>query len=303
MLFPRRSLHFVPGGQTRMFDKALGLAADTLILDLEDAVTPERKEAARGEVVAWLAALNGKPVERMVRANPLNSPWGLADLEALLSAPVPPHSLLVPKVSHAEELRELDAVLSRLEAARDTPCPPLSLMIVATETAAGALNLPQTAAAPRVSAVTWGAEDLSAVLGAQSTRDGAGRYWPVFTHCRLMTLLSASAAGCQPIDGVYTQIRDGAGLAEECAEAAAVGFRGKMSLHPDQIPIINAAFTPSEAVIAAAEGLLEAFRDAQKAGKMAFSYEGEMVDAPHLARAEATLALAQGLGLRPHPGK
>ena len=297
--FPRRSLHFVPGGQSRMFEKALALDADTLILDLEDAVTPDRKGEARQEVLGWLEALADRPQERMVRANPLDTPWGEADLEALVLAPVPPHSLLVPKVSRPEDVTALVQRLETLEGQRSSPCAPVNLMLVATETAAGALNLPATARASRVSAVTWGAEDLSAVLGATSTRDEAGRYWPVFAHCRLMTLLSASAAGCLPIDGVYTQIRDGEGLAAECAEAAAVGFRGKMSLHPDQIPIINAAFTPSEGRIAAAEGLLEAFRAAQKAGKMAFAFEGEMVDAPHLARAEATLALAQRLGLRP----
>ena len=133
----------------------------------------------------------------------------------------------MPKVSSTEDVTALVQHLEALEAQRSTPCAPVNLMLVATETAAGALNLPTTARAPRVSAVTWGAEDLSAVLGATSTRDKDGRYWPVFAHCRLVTLLSASAAGRLPIDGVYTQIRDGEGLAAECAEAAAVGFRGR----------------------------------------------------------------------------
>ena len=247
-----------------MFEKALSLDADTLILDLEDAVTPDRKGRGSAGGAGVARGPGRSPPGTHGPGQPAIHPLGEADLEALVLAPVPPHSLLVPKVSSTEDVIALVQRLEDLEAQRSSPYAPVNLMLVATETAAGALNLPTTARAPRVSAVTWGAEDLSALLGASSTRDGAGDYWPVFAHCRLMTLLSAAAAGCLPIDGVYTQIRDGEGLAAECAEASAVGFRGKMSLHPDQIPIINAAFTPSEARIAAAEGLLEAFRAAQR---------------------------------------
>jgi citrate lyase subunit beta/citryl-CoA lyase len=290
----RRSLHFVPGANEKMLHKALALPADALILDLEDAVTPDRKAAARAEIRRWLDAVDFGRQERIVRANPLDSPWGEADLEMLCSGH-PPDALLVPKVSDVRDLERLDERLRALERAGGHAPGTIECIVIGTETPAGALALAALARGPRVTALTWGAEDLSAALGARRNRDDAGHYLPVFAHCRIQTLLAAAAAGVAPIDGVYVDFRDREGLARESAEAADMGFRGKMTLHPAQVDIVNVAFTPSAEEIAEARELLEAFDAAAAEGRMAFAYRGEMVDVPHLERARRRLAMAEAL--------
>ena len=136
------------------------------------------------------------------------------------------------------------------------------------------------------------AEDLSATLGVPGNRDEAGRYLPVYQHCRVVTLLSAAAGGVQPIDAVYVDFRDIDGLRAECEEGARLGFTGKISIHPNQIDVINAAFTPATELVAEALALIEAFGEAQSEGRMAFTFNGRMVDAPHLTRARALVERA-----------
>jgi len=291
----RRSLHFVPGGNDRMLERALTLEADALVLDLEDAVPPERKPEARATVAGWLADAEFGTRERIVRANPLDSPWGIDDLEALMRAP--PDALLVPKVRDAGDVQALDIRLTGLEEAAGFATGDIELILIATETPQGVLNLPQLAASPRVSAVTWGAEDLSAALGARRTRDEAGRHLPVFEHCRSMTLLSASAAGVAALDTVFVDVRDHAGLEREARDAAQMGFAGKITIHPDQVPIVNRAFTPSREEVDAARALIEAFERHQTQGRMTFTFRGEMVDVPHLERARRVLATAERIGI------
>ena len=291
----RRSLHFVPGGNERMFEKSLSLAADALILDLEDAVAAEAKPEARAIVRRWLDDADFGARERIVRANPLDSPWGRADVEALLDG-TPPDALLVPKVRGAGEIVELDALLTELERTAAPGRAPVELVIVATETPQAVFALQDIASAPRVSAMTWGAEDLSAAIGARRNRDDAGAYLPVFAHCRTLTLLAASAAGVAPIDGVYVDFRDPEGLAAECREAADSGFQGKMTIHPSQIETANACFSPHGDVVAAARELLDAWAEHEREGRGAFAFRGEMVDAPHIARAERLLERASAIG-------
>ena len=157
----------------------------------------------------------------------------------------------------------------------------------------GALNVPTFPGCPRVEAMTWGGEDLSAALGVPGNRDAAGQYLSVYQHCRVMTLLSAAAGGVQPIDAVYVDYRDIDGLRQECEEGARLGFTGKISIHPDQIDVINAAFTPAPEQVAEARGLIAAFDEAQAEGRMAFSFRGQMVDVPHLTRARALVERAR----------
>ena len=287
----RRSLHFVPGANERMLEKALGLPADALILDLEDAVAPGRKDEARRVLRGWLDAVDFGGREVVVRANPLDTPWGRADLEALLAGR-PPAALLVPKVRAARDLQMLHELLLALERGAGLPEGGVELIVIATETPEGALAVTELARGPRVTGLTWGAEDLSAALGARRNRDAQGRYLPVFEHCRSRALLAAAAAGIAPIDGVFVDFRDLDGLAREAREAAETGFAGKMTIHPAQIEPVNAAFSPSEAEIAAARELLAAFAENERAGRMAFSFRGEMVDLPHLERARRILARA-----------
>ncbi|MDE0225859.1 MAG: CoA ester lyase [Gammaproteobacteria bacterium] len=286
----RRSIHFVPGGNERMLVKALGTNADSLIFDLEDAVTPDRKDEVRVIVASWLADTDFGTKEKTVRMNPLDTPWGLADLEATMVSP--PDAYVVPKPETLDGLNAIDAELSRLERLHGHPDRGVGLILIA-ETPLGALNNPTFPRCPRVEAMTWGGEDMSAVLGVPGNRDAHGNYLSVYQHTRVVTLLSAAAGGVQPLDAVYVDFRDIDGLRAECEEGARLGFTGKLSIHPDQIDVVNEAFTPAPELVAEARALIEAFDEAQAQGRMAFSFNGQMVDMPHLSRARALLERAR----------
>ncbi len=286
----RRSLHFVPGGNERMLEKALGLEADCLILDLEDSVTPDNKQTARASVCRWLQDVDFGSQQRLVRINPADSPWGAEDLQAVVAAR--PDGLVLPKVASREDVDRIDAAIAPLERDMGLPAGSIGLLLIGTEVPEAVFNLPAMARNPRVDGLTWGAEDLSSALGAKAKRDGEGNYLEVFSYVRSTCLLAAAAAGVQPIDAVYVDIKNRKGLAAECQAAAAMGYTGKISIHPSQIDIINEAFTPTAAEVAHAEDLVAAFEEQAEAGKMAFSFRGEMVDVPHLKRAKELLALA-----------
>lgn len=290
----RRSLHFVPGASEKLLQKSLALPADALILDLEDAVTPAHKDDARRVVRRWLDAVDFGGRERIVRANPLDSPWGHADIECLLEG-APPDALLVPKVRDTGDLKMLHEVLLAGERRGGHEPGAVELIVIATETPQAVQNLASLPHAQRVTALTWGAEDLSAALGARRNRGDDGRYLPVFEHCRFATLLAAAAAGVAPLDGVYVDFRDLDGLAAECREAADMGFTGKMTIHPAQVETVNATFTPSADDVADARELIEAFETNAREGRMVFSFRGEMVDVPHLERARRIIATAEAI--------
>lgn len=287
----RRSAHFVPGANEKMLMKSIASAADCLILDLEDAVTPDRKDDAREIVAQWLGDVDFAGKERTVRMNPLDTPWGLRDLEVTMRHA--PDAYVVPKVSTLDELQTISAELDKWEKHYGHPPGQVSLILVSTETPLGALNVSSFPQCERVVCMSWGAEDLSAALGAPRNRFPDGRYLPPYEYARTMTLLSASAGGVQPMDTVFVDFNDPDGLRAECEEAAWMGFTGKITIHPNQIDIVNAAFSPSEADVDEARRLIEAFAQAQQQGLMAISFEGKMVDAPHLHRAHKILERAQ----------
>ena len=289
----RRSSHFVPGANERMLAKSLATAADSLVLDLEDAVTPDNKDSARATVAEWLADVDFGAKERVVRINPLDSPWCAADVEATMA--VPPDAFLVPKVNNAAEVAQLDGMIARWELEHGHRPGGVVLLVLGTETPQGLLNIGDLARHDRVDALTWGAEDLSAAMGSKANRDASGAYLPVFEYARVMCLVGATAWGKQPLDTVYVDFRDGAGLAAECATSAAMGYTGKITIHPGQIDIVNAAFTPSADELAEAQELLEAFVAAEAAGLMAFAHKGQMVDVPHLTRARKMFATAEAI--------
>ena len=287
----RRSIHFVPGGNEKMLNKALGLAADSLILDLEDSVTPDRKGTARDEVCDWLANADFKNQEKLVRINPMDSEWGRDDLEAVLQHR--PNGIVLPKVLDLKAVHAVDQLIINQEKVAGADYSDIKLLLIGTEMAAAVFNLAQMVNHERVDGVTWGAEDLSVSLGARAKRDEQGNYLEVFSFVRSMCLLAAVAAKVQPIDAVYVDIKNTEGLAKECKTAADMGFTAKLTIHPDQIDIVNEAFTPSVAEIEAATALVAAFEEQQAKGAMAFKFDGEMVDVPHLKRAQQVLALAR----------
>jgi citrate lyase subunit beta/citryl-CoA lyase len=287
----RRSIHFVPGGNEKMLNKALGLAADSLILDLEDSVTPDRKGIARDEVCDWLENADFKNQEKLVRINPMDSEWGREDLEAVLQHR--PDGIVLPKVLDLKAVHAVDQLIINQEKVAGADYSDIKLLLIGTEMAAAVFNLAQMVNHERVDGVTWGAEDLSVSLGARAKRDEQGNYLEVFSFVRSMCLLAAVAAKVQPIDAVYVDIKNTEGLAKECKTAADMGFTAKLTIHPDQIDIVNEAFTPSVAEIEAATALVAAFEEQQAKGAMAFKFDGEMVDVPHLKRAQQVLALAR----------
>jgi citrate lyase subunit beta / citryl-CoA lyase len=287
----RRSLHFVPGGNDRMLDKALTLPADGLILDLEDAVSPDRKEATRPHVLGWLSKRDFGTRERWVRMNPIATGLGEADLEQTIAGR--PDGYVVPKPRHAGDIREIAQRLDALEYRHRLVPGSTRLVLIATETPEGLLNIREVAtASPRIVALSWGIEDLSAAMGLPRVRDSAGKYLDIPRYARTMCAVAASAAGVDALDTVYTDIADLEGLKRECEDGVAMGFSGKISIHPSQIAVINAAFTPDPDAVAEARELVAAFEEHRRQGAYAFRFKGQMVDAPHLTRALKVIARA-----------
>ena len=287
----RRSLHFVPGANDKMFSKSLASSADSLILDLEDAVTPKKKDDARQVIKDWLNSANFSGKEKTVRINPIDSPWGLKDIEVVMQGH--PDSLVIPKVSTYQELQTLDDALTHWESQLELQEKSVNLILITTETPASILNLPSFTDCERVAALSWGAEDLAASLGSTRNRGPDGSYLDIYKHCRNMTLICAAAGNVQPIDTVFVDFKDSKGLQNDCEEASWMGYTGKMTIHPDQLEVVNAAFSPGETEVSTAKRLIEAFAEAEKQGLMAIAFEGQMVDVPHLNRAKKLLARAE----------
>jgi citrate lyase subunit beta/citryl-CoA lyase len=287
----RRAAHFVPGANEKMLSKALTLAADALILDLEDAVLPEHKAHAREVVAGWLRDVDFGAQERVIRMNPLDTEWGREDLEVTMANP--PDAYLVPKVNSAADVAEVARIVGAAEREHGHPEGQVRLLLLGTETPRGLLAIGELPLHPRVDALSWGAEDLSAAIGAKRNRDEKGEYLPVFAHARTMTLVAACAAQVQPLDTVYIDFNNPEGLRRESLESAAMGYTGKITIHPSQIDIVNEAFTPSIEEVRESRELLAAYEESRAAGRGAFTFRGQMVDVPHITRARRILEMAQ----------
>jgi citrate lyase subunit beta/citryl-CoA lyase len=275
-----RSLLFVPGDRPDRMEKALGAGADALILDLEDAVAAPAKQEARRAVADFLRAHATAPL--WVRINPLDGGEAEKDLTAIL--PVHPDGIVLPKAEGGASVAELTRRLT--EAGNATA----QILAIATETPAAIFQLGSYGGQRRLAGLTWGAEDLPVAIGAATSREADGRYTPPYELARSLCLFGAAAAGVAPIETVYPAFRDLDGLAAYAAKARRDGFTGMMAIHPDQVPVINAAFTPSEADIAHARAVVAAF--AANPGAGALSLDGRMIDRPHLVQAQRTLAAA-----------
>jgi citrate lyase subunit beta / citryl-CoA lyase len=275
-----RSLLFVPGDRPDRMQKALRSGADALILDLEDAVAPPAKPDARRHVAMFL---NANSVSRLwVRINPLDGDESDKDLSAILSSH--PDGIVLPKAEGGASVAELARRLTERGNAT------ARILAIATETPAAMFQLGTYGGAKRLDGLTWGAEDLPAAIGAATSREPDGRFTAPYEMARALCLFGAAAAGVAPIETVYPAFRDLDGLAAYAARARRDGFTGMMAIHPDQIPVINAAFTPSEAEIAPARAVVAAFEASPGAG--ALSLDGRMIDRPHLVQAQRTLAAA-----------
>ncbi|MGZ8337877.1 MAG: HpcH/HpaI aldolase/citrate lyase family protein [Allosphingosinicella sp.] len=273
-----RSLLFVPGDRPDRMEKALRSGADALILDLEDAVAPTAKAAARKEVAAFLGA--NQADQLWVRVNPLDSPEHERDLTAVL--PAHPDGIVLPKAEGGASVAELSRRLA------DHGNATARILAIATETPAAMFQLGSYGGQPRLVALTWGAEDLPAAIGAASSREPDGSFTPPYEIARAFTLFGATAAGVAPIETVYPAFRDLDGLAAYAGRARRDGFTGMLAIHPDQVPVINAAFTPTAAEVAHARSVVAAF--AANPGAGALSLDGRMIDRPHLVQAQRILA-------------
>lgn len=288
-----RSLLFVPGDSPRKLDKAWGSGADALILDLEDSVAIERKGAARRSTLAFLQERRGEADGPLlyVRINGFSTGLSEGDLEAAMTGA--PEGIVLPKASGGADVMRLAARLSVLEALHDLADGRARILPIATETPAAIFGLGTFAgASPRLAGLAWGGEDLATAIGATKARAEGGWREP-FRLARNLCLFGAAAAGVQAIDTVHTDLRETEGLRAEAEDAARDGFTGKLAIHPAQVPVINAAFTPDAEAIARAEAIVAAFAAADGAGVLRF--EGEMLDRPHLLAAERLLARAKGL--------
>jgi citrate lyase subunit beta/citryl-CoA lyase len=284
-----RSFLFVPGDNDRKLAKGAESGADALILDLEDSVAPSRKALARQMVRDYLASNFGISTAQLwVRINPMPK-GGLEDIVEIVRAS--PVGLIVPKVDHPNDLGRLSLMLDVLER-RDGVARPISLMPVATETPRAPFGLAAYADTPlpRLYGLTWGAEDLSTALGARTNKDADGGWAFTYKMARSACLLAARSCGVAPIETLYADFRDEAGLAADSAAAAREGFVGRIAIHPAQVAAINAAFTPSADEIAYAKAVVDAFAAVPGTGVVGF--DGKMLDIPHLKQARNVLAQA-----------
>jgi citrate lyase subunit beta / citryl-CoA lyase len=296
-----RSLLFVPADAPAKLDKAVGCGADAIIIDLEDSVAPERKAVARDAAAAFLAAAMGRPdilppsrPAFLVRVNGLATGLADADLDAVVAAR--PDAIMLPKAEGGASIMHADAKLAVREALAGLPDGHVKIVAIATETAQS-LFLAGTYrdASARLTALTWGAEDLSADLGAEANRDGQGQFLGPYLLARTLCLAAAAAAQVPAFDTVYVDFRNEAGLRRECEDARRDGFQGKMAIHPAQVATINDVFTPKPEAIAKAKAIIAAFEGRPGAGVVGIG--GVMYDRPHLTKALRLLARAKAAGV------
>ncbi|MEP1208223.1 MAG: CoA ester lyase [Rhizobiaceae bacterium] len=291
-----RSGLFVPGDSEKKLAKGLGSEADGLFIDLEDSVSIDNKQAARDVTLGFLKEAN-KESQRpalYVRVNAFDTELTEDDLAAVMQAR--PDGIVLPKSEHGQDVTRLDALLRVHEVENGLEDGSTRIIAIITETAIGALNAGSyRRSSKRLKAVAWGAEDLSADIGS-ARRHGDGTYRDVFRFARVQTLLGAIAAGVEPWDTVYPDFRDDEGLAKECREGKLDGFTAKMAIHPAQVAIINEIYTPSDDEVARARKIVEAFEAAGNPGVIGM--DGQMLDRPHLRKAQKLLARYAQLALK-----
>jgi citrate lyase subunit beta/citryl-CoA lyase len=287
---PLRSMLFVPADSERKLAKAQTVPADALIVDLEDSVDAARKDAARQLASEYLRDRSAIRAPTLwLRVNGIGDRHFAADVAAAVRAQV--DGIVLPKPRSARDVLALAAQLDVLEMQMNRPLGATTILPIATETASSVLGLREYAnCGPRLAALTWGAEDLSAALGAETAVDERGAWLPPYELARSLCLLAAAAAEVPAIDTVHTDVRDLLGLRRSALAAQRDGFAGKLAVHPDQVAVLNEAFRPTAAAVEAAQAVVAAF--AAEGGAGVVAYGGKMLDRPHLLRAQRVLALA-----------
>ena len=263
-------------------------AADIVLIDLEDAVAPDAKAAARPMVHDFIKANPAQRHRLWVRINPFDGPHTLADLAAIM--PAAPGGIMLPKVYGRADVEKLDHCLSALEVANGIEEGSTPVIVLITETAEAMFHTGNYKGAPRVVALTWGAEDLADSIGASSNRNPDGSYSFTYELARSLTVLGAATAGVTAIETISADFKDLEALRARAEKVRRDGFRGMMAIHPAQVDVINAAFTPTEAEIAEAQEIVDVF--AANPGVGAIGWKGGMLDRPYLARAERLLRQA-----------
>ena len=289
---PLRSWLFIPGDSENKLAKADGCGADAVILDLEDAVAPANKAVARERVAAFLAdrPRGSRAVQLWVRVNPSDS--GMTDDDLAAVVPGDPDGIMQPKTDGPADVQALSDKLDALERLSGIAAGSIRLLPVATETPIAPFRLGDfaTAGLERLAGLTWGAEDLSAAIGASTNLGPDGNWAFTYQMVRSLTLLAAHASGVQPIETLYVDFRDEDGLRASCRAARAEGFSGRLAIHPAQVAAINESFSPSYEEIAFARRVIAAFEVDPTVGTIGI--DGRMYDIPHLKAARRTLALA-----------
>ena len=287
---PRRSLLYIPGNSPGMLQNCSIYGSDGVLLDLEDAISISEKDSARKLVKHALLSLDFGDVERVVRINGRDTPFFEADLAEII--PAAPDAIRLPKVDSADDVIAADRIITRIEAERGLR--PGSVGIQAMlETARAIVNVNSIAAAsPRLVGLTLGGQDLAADLGIKATKAGLE-----LLYAKSAVVIAARAFGLEAFDTVYTDVADLEGLAEAAAISVSLGFSGKAAIHPSQIPVIHAAFAPTEKEVAKATRVVAAAKDATARGLGVIAVDGRMVDAPVVAQAARTLELAVLAGM------
>lgn len=283
-----RSWLFAPGDSEKKMTKAMEGEADIVLIDLEDAVAPGNKANARPMVHDFIKAHPGQRHRLWVRINPFDGPYTLADLAAIM--PARPGGIMLPKVYGRADVEKLDHCLSALEVANGIEEGSTPVIVLITETAEAMFHTGDYKGAPRVVALTWGAEDLADSIGASSNRNPDGSYSFTYELARSLTVLGAATAGVTAIETISADFRDLDALRARAERVRRDGFRGMMAIHPAQVPVINAAFTPTDEEIAEAQEIVDLF--AANPGVGAIGWKGGMLDRPYLARAERLLRQA-----------
>jgi len=293
-----RSWMFVPGHRQKMIDKALGLSADAIMLDIEDGVAPAEKDAARTQIAASLDQVHAGqgsgprhgPV-RYVRVNAVGHERMRADFEAVIRAGL--EGLVLPKVEMPDEVKLVAGILDRREPEARIPGGSIRLLI-AIESPRGLMHAYAIAtASPRVIGLMFGAEDFGKELGLPVTREAEAKE---LIHARSALVMAGAAAHVQIVDGVWPDIKDAEGLQRYALQARRLGFTGMSLIHPGQVEIINAGFSPTKEEVDYARQVVQAFEEAQALGDGSIALGGQLIDLPIVERARRTLEMARALG-------